>query len=104
MAPTIGAIKNTFADKTNDSRYDGTFTTVLRGNWNRAGVTQTTLYNANGLPVVQGDPILTFLNSEPVTPINYPSGAGRSGCGAGEVPGRADFVISPEGISRIVYP
>jgi hypothetical protein len=104
MAPTINAIENTFADKANDSRYDGTFTTVLRGNWNRAGITQTTLYNANGLPVVQGDPILTFLNNEPVTPISYPSGAGRSGCGAAEIPGRADFVISPEGISRIVYP
>ncbi len=32
-APTIDAIENTFADKTNDSRYDGTFTTVYRGNW-----------------------------------------------------------------------
>lgn len=31
MAPTIGAIMNTFADKTLDSRYDGTFTTVYRG-------------------------------------------------------------------------
>ena len=39
MCPTIGAIKNTFADKTNDSRYDGTFTTVYRGNWNKGGIT-----------------------------------------------------------------
>jgi starch-binding outer membrane protein, SusD/RagB family len=104
MAPTIDAIENTFADKTNDSRYDGTFTTVFRGNWNKAGVTQTTLYNANSLPVVPGDAIVSFLNNEPNTPIVYPSGAGKSGCGAGELPGRADFVISPEGISRIVYP
>ena len=104
MCPTINAIENTFADKTNDSRYDGTFTTVFRGNWNRAGVTQPTLYNANSMPVVQGDAIVSFLNNEPATLITYPSGAGKSGCGAGEVPGRADFVISPEGISRIVYP
>jgi hypothetical protein len=104
MAPTIGAIENTFADKTNDSRYDGTFTTVLRGNWNKAGVTQTTLYNANSLPVVQGDAIVSFLNDEPGTGIVYPSGTGQSGCGAGVLPGRADFVISPEGISRVVYP
>ncbi len=33
MCPTIGVIENTFADKVNDSRYDGTFTTVYRGNW-----------------------------------------------------------------------
>lgn len=104
MCPTIDAIENTFADKTNDSRYDGTFTTVFRGNWNKAGVSQTTLYNANSLPVQPGDAIVTFLNDEPGTAITYPSGAGKSGCGAGELPGRADFVISPEGISRIVYP
>lgn len=104
MCPTINAIENTFADKTNDSRYDGTFTTVYRGNWNKAGVPQTTLYNANSLPVNPGDAIVTFLNDEPGTPITYPSGAGKSNCGAGELPGRSDFVISPEGISRIVYP
>lgn len=104
MCPTIGAIENTFADKTNDSRYDGTFTTAYRGNWNKAGITQTTLYNANSLPVQPGDAIVTFLNDEPGTPITYPSGAGKSNCGAGQLPGRSDFVISPEGISRIVYP
>lgn len=104
MSPTIGAIENTFADKTNDSRYDGTFTTVYRGNWNKAGISQATLYNANSLSVQPGDAILTFLNDEPGTPIVYPNGAGKSGTGAGELPGRSDFVISPEGISRIVYP
>ncbi|HVZ26337.1 MAG TPA: RagB/SusD family nutrient uptake outer membrane protein, partial [Sediminibacterium sp.] len=104
MAPTIGAIENTFSDKTNDSRYDGTFTTVYRGNWPKAGDTHTTLYNANSLPVAPGDPILSFLPSEPGMPITYESGAGRSNCGGGILPGRADFVISPEAVSRIVYP
>ncbi|MDE3252933.1 MAG: RagB/SusD family nutrient uptake outer membrane protein, partial [Bacteroidota bacterium] len=105
MCPTINAIVNTFSNKTDDSRYDGTFTTVYRGNWPKAGVTNPVLYNANSLPVVPGDPILTFLDNEPATPITYPSsGAGRSNAGAGELPGRSDFVISPQGISRIVYP
>ena len=106
MCPTIGAIENTFADKTNDSRYDGTFTTVYRGNWNLigTGVSQQTLYGANGLPLKPGDAVLTFLDNEPGTPITYPSGAGKSNCGGGELPGRSDFVISPEGISRITYP
>lgn len=104
MAPTIGVITNTFADKTNDSRYDGTFTTVYRGNWPKGGVNAPVLYNANGLPVNPGDPILTFLNEQPVTPISYPNGAGKSNIGAGELPGRADFVIGPNDISRIVYP
>jgi hypothetical protein len=104
MAPTIGAIQNTFADKTNDSRFDGTFTTTYRGNWSKAGVTAQTLYNANNLPVAPGDAILTFLGSEPATAITYPSGAGASNIGAGVLPNRADYVISPLGISRIVYP
>ncbi|MBJ6145071.1 RagB/SusD family nutrient uptake outer membrane protein [Hymenobacter sp. BT559] len=104
MAPTIGAIQNTFADKTNDSRFDGTFTTTYRGNWPKAGVAAQTLYNANNLPVAPGDAILTFLGSEPASAITYPSGPGASNIGAGVLPNRADYVISPLGISRIVYP
>lgn len=104
MCPTINVVKNTFADKTNDSRYDGTFTTVYRGNWNRGGATNASLYNANNMPVVQGDAILTFLDDEPATAIDYSNSTYKSNIGAGVLPGRADFVISPNGISRIVYP
>lgn len=107
MVPPIEVFTKTFADKTNDSRYDGTFAAVYRGNWNLLGTGLTdvpTLYNANGLPVKPGDPIVTFLNDEPATAITYPTGAGDNGIGAGVLPGRSDFVISPMGISRIVYP
>ncbi len=105
MAPTIGAIQNTFADRTNDSRYDGTFVTTYRGNWNLTGtgVNQTTLYNANSLPVQPGDAILTFLD-QPNPNITYPSGAGNSNIGAGTLPGNASWVVGPDGISRVVYP
>jgi len=104
MAPPIGVFTNTFADKTNDSRYYGTFTTVYRANWPKGGTPNTVAYNANSLEVYPGDAILTFLDEEPATPITYPTGAGNSNIGAGELPGRADFVVSPSGISRIVYP
>ncbi|MFS0489452.1 RagB/SusD family nutrient uptake outer membrane protein [Leadbetterella byssophila] len=103
IAPTHELIMNTFADKTNDSRYDGTFTTVYRGNWQRGGTSNEILYNANNLPVRMGDPILTFLNSDLPT-ITYPSGAGSNNVGAGTLPGRADWVVGPSAISRIVYP
>ncbi|RYZ29941.1 MAG: RagB/SusD family nutrient uptake outer membrane protein [Chitinophagaceae bacterium] len=108
MAPVIGVFTNTFADKTLDSRYDGTFTTVYRGNWPKGGTTNPVLYNANDLPVVPGDAILSFLETE-VPGIVYPSGANFTGktannVGAGQLPGRADFVIGPLGISRIVFP
>lgn len=105
LAPTIESIKNTFADKTNDSRYDGTFQTTFRGNWNKGGVANVNLYNANNLPVKQGDAILTFLNDDTeLSNITYSTGAGKSNIGAGEIPGRADFVVHASGISRIVYP
>jgi len=104
MCPTIGAITTTFADKTNDSRYDGTFTTVYRGNWKKGGVANDFLYNANNMKVYPGDAILTFLDSEPNTPIDYSNSVYKSNIGAGVIPGRADFVISPTGISRIAHP
>jgi hypothetical protein len=104
MAPTIDVVENTFADKTNDSRYDGTFTTVYRGNWPKAGVPNAVLYNANNQAVNPGGAVLTFLDSEPATTITYPSGTGANNVGAGVLPGRADYVISPRGISRLVYP
>jgi len=104
MCPTIGAIENTFTDKTNDSRYDASFVTVYRGNWPKGGDQTAFYYGANGLAVYPGDPILTFLPNEPGTPITYPAGAGPSNVGGGTLPGRADYVVSPSGISRVTYP
>lgn len=104
MAPTQGAIVNTFADKTNDSRYDGTFTTTYRANWPKGGVTNAFLYNANNLEVRPGDAIVSFLNDEPSTPIDYSNSVYKSNIGAGVLPGRADYVISPQGINRLRYP
>lgn len=107
MAPTIEVFKNTFADKTNDSRYDGTFTAVYRGNWpkgyNPPSSAPASLVNANGLSIVPGDAVLTFLNEDNPAVV-YPNGVGDSNVGAGTLPGRADYVIAPSGISRIVYP
>lgn len=104
MAPPIGVVENTFDDKVNDSRFDGTFTSVYRGNWPKGGVEADYVYNANSLQVSPGEPILTFLGEQPATPVTYPDGAGKSNIGAGELPGRSDFVIAPRGISRVVYP
>ena len=104
MAPTIGVIKNTFADKTLDSRYDGTFTTVYRANWPKGGINEEFVYNANNMQVRPGEPILTFLDEEPAAAIDYSNSKYKSNIGAGVLPGRADFVVSPDGISRIVYP
>ena len=103
MAPTIGAIENTFADKTNDSRYDGTFQTVYRADYNLAGLSGP-YYNANYMQVNPGDAVLSFLPAEPVGTIDYSNSVYKSSVGAGVLPGRADFVVDPNGISRIVFP
>ncbi len=103
MAPPIEVFTNTFADKTNDSRYDGTFVTVYRGNWNKGGVTNAFLYNANDMTVYPGDPILTFLDNDPGG-IDYSNSLYKSNIGAGVLPGRADYVIAPNAISRLVHP
>jgi hypothetical protein len=104
MAPPIGVFTNTFADKTNDSRYDGTFTTVYRGNWAKAGLSNAFLYNANNMQVANGDAILTFLDTDPATAVDYSNATYKSSIGAGVIPLRSDFVIAPSGINRIVYP
>lgn len=103
MAPTVNGIVNNFPDKTYDSRYDGTFVTCYRGNWNRAGRTEATLYNANGLPIVQNDSVLSFL-PYPNSNINYTNTTYASNIGGGILPGRADFVVDVNGISRLLYP
>jgi len=105
MAPPIGVFTNTFADKANDSRYDGTFTTVYHANWPMGGITNTSLVNANGMSIVPGNPVLTFLSTDDPA-IVYPATktAGISNVGAGTMPGRADYVVGPSAISRIVYP
>ena len=56
------------------------------------------------MPVAPGGAILTFLNEEPSATIDYSNTTYKSNVGAGVLPGRSDFVISPQGINRRVYP
>ncbi|MBN8851629.1 MAG: RagB/SusD family nutrient uptake outer membrane protein [Sphingobacteriales bacterium 50-39] len=102
-APPIEVFTQTFADKTNDSRYDGTFTTVYRCNMKEANLPYTTLFNANNLPIAEGDAVLTFLNADSAG-VDYSNSTYKSSIGAGVLPGRADYVIGPSAINRIVYP
>lgn len=104
MAPPVNVFETTFANKTDDSRFDGTFTTVYRGNWPANNDKTEFYYGANGLKVYPGSAILSFLPDELGVPITYTTGAGKSNVGAGTTPGRADFVIGLSGTSRVVYP
>lgn len=115
MAPVIEVFTKTFADKTNDSRYDGTFTYKFRANWHKSGNATASVLGANDMPVYPGkgtttdptqncglgDAFLTFLDEDNAE-VDYkkcdPTKVG------GTLPGRADFVVNPSGISRIAYP
>jgi hypothetical protein len=62
------------------------------------------------MPIVPGDKVLSFLEYDAqAVGLVYSAGANFPGksysnVGAGQMPGRADFVIAPSGISRVVFP
>lgn len=103
MAPPLGVFTKTFADKVNDSRYDGTFTTVYRGNWSTAGQNWESVTNANGMKVKEREPIFSFVCQD-MDKIDYAGEGSKSNLGAGTLPGRADWVLGLDAVGRYVYP
>ena len=103
MAPPLGVFTKTFADKVNDSRYDGTFTTVYRGNWSTAGQNWEAVTNANGMKVKEREPIFSFVFQD-MDKIDYAGEGSKSNLGAGTLPGRADWVLGLDAVGRYVYP
>lgn len=103
MAPPLGVFTKTFADKVNDSRYDGTFITVYRGNWSTAGQNWESVTNANGMKVKEREPIFSFVFQD-MDKIDYAGEGSKSNLGAGTLPGRADWVLGLDAVGRYVYP
>ena len=109
MAPTYNVFTETFADKIHDSRYDATFQTVYRANWNQGGDTMKVVYAANGygengLSIKVGDPVLKFLNDD-TDGINYADTlTGGGGLVLGVMPDEASYVVDPRHFSRLRYP
>lgn len=103
MAPPLGVFTKTFADKVNDSRYDGTFTTVYRGNRSTAGQNWESVTNANGMKVKEREPIFSFVFQD-MDKIDYAGEGSKSNLGAGTLPGRPDWVLGLDAVGRYVYP
>ena len=103
MAPPLGVFTKTFADKVNDSRYDGTFTTVYRGNWSTAGQNWESVTNANGMKVKEREPIFSFVFQD-MDKIDYAGEGSKSNLGAGTLPGRPAWVLGLDAVGRYVYP
>lgn len=101
MAPTINVFTETFEDKDLDSRYDGTFVTSYRGNWDKGGDPSPTLTAANGMEIAPGDAVVSFLDDfDP--DVDYSVNGGN--IGGGQIPGRSDYVINLNEINRRFYP
>ena len=90
------------AVKAIDSRYDATFTLRYHTNFDKAGKADTYVEGANGLQVGPGEVYFSFVDE--ATAANIDWSADGAGVGAGKVPGRADFVVGVNNISRFKYP
>lgn len=101
MAPTINVFTETFAEKDLDSRYDGTFVTSYRGNWDKGGDPSPTLTAANGMEIAPGDAVVSFLDDYDST-VDYSVNGGN--IGGGQIAGRSDYVINLNEINRRFYP
>ncbi len=90
------------AVKAIDSRYDATFTLRYHTNFDKAGKADTYVKGANGLQVGPGEVYFSFVDE--ATAANIDWSADGAGVGAGKLPGRADFVVGVNNISRFKYP
>lgn len=101
MAPTYNVFAETFADE-KDSRRDGTFQTAIHANW-EVGKSDApaTHKNANDMDIEQGGIVMTFV-PKAIAGTVYDKKNGSLGLGV--APGRSDFVMDPEHISRKIYP
>ena len=85
-----------------DSRYDATFTLRYHTNWQKSGNSEPYVYGANGLLVGPNDVYFSWVPESEDSKINYTGADGK--LGFGEMPGRADFVVAVNHISRKKYP
>jgi hypothetical protein len=114
MAPPIGVFTGTFADKTNDSRFNGTFASVYRGTWNlNPSRKEEQLYDMNYMTIGKGEPVVTFLETDPgnivyapleVLPNTAPKEGYKPGHRLGAIPGKAGYVMPLTNISRKAFP
>ena len=90
------------AVKAIDSRYDATFTLRYHTNWQKAGNNEPYVFGANGLQVGPNEVYFSWVPEGEDKNINYTGADGKHGFG--EMPGRADFVVAVNHISRKKYP
>jgi hypothetical protein len=90
------------AVKAIDSRYDATFTLSYFTNWDKAGNPEPYVTGANGSQIKPNEAYFSWVPESDDANINYTGADGK--LGFGEMPGRPDFVVAVNHISRKKYP
>ena len=85
-----------------DSRYDATFTLRYHTNWKKSGGADEYVFGANGEKVYPNEVYFSWVPESEDSKINYTGADGK--LGFGEMPGRADFVVAVNHISRKKFP
>ena len=100
MAPIPDALKK-FTNVDKDSRWDGTFTSQYRCNFQKGGNPNSYVNGANGAQIKPGETFLHFLSyDDPNVVYNADNGK----INAGVLAGHDAFVINISDISRQTYP
>lgn len=100
MAPIPDGLKK-FTDVDKDSRWDGTFTSQYRCNFDKGGNKNAYVKGANGAEIKPGEVFLQFL---PYDDPNVVYAQGNGNINAGTLAGHNEFVINISDISRQTYP
>ena len=95
-----------------DARYDGTFTLRYHTNWQKAGGKDAYVIGANGMHVGPNEVFFSWVPESEDSKISNMDIKNEKGeyigadgkLGFGEMPGRADFVVAVNHISRKKYP
>ena len=85
-----------------DSRYDATFTLSYFTNWDKSGNSEPYVTGANGSQIKPGESYFSWVPESDDSKINYTGADGK--LGFGEMPGKPDFVVAVNHISRKKYP
>lgn len=90
-----------FTDQNIDARFEGTFVTSFRVNWECVAANKgKTWKNANGIEIKQGDIALKFTGENDAN-VKYNGNANP--CAAGTVDGESAYIITPDHLSRRAY-
>ena len=85
-----------------DSRLDASFTLSYHINIDKAGKSFKYVQGANGAQIKAGEILFSFVPESEAASIDYSANA--CAVGAGTLPGRPDFVVGFNNISRFKYP